>query len=214
MHEITVESLMGDYRFSLHCIDRLDDNHFLYCTRQEREAMRGKLAEEARQDQAFKLLALLDAALRNDFHQSRASRRRDPISMLHRQLHTEYRNERPGNLRSRDVSRRIPVGAHPAGARKLWFAAQQCGEAGLPHRQELPAVPALVSAPAFAAGAHAAGAGPGGFGGPAAVVGGGGVRARGGVGLRECGFVMRFARGCILRRKRPSFTAVCRHFPL
>ena len=109
MHEITVDSLMGDYRFSLHCIDRLDDNHFLYCTRQEREAMRGKLVEEARQDQAFKLLALLDAALRNDFHQSRASRRRDPISLLHRQLHTEYRNERPGNLRSRDVSRRIPV---------------------------------------------------------------------------------------------------------
>lgn len=109
MNEITVESLMGDYRFALRCIKNLGDNHFLYLTRPEREAMRGRLVEETRQDHAFKLLALLDAALRNDFHRSRAARRRDPISMLQRELHTEYRNERPGNLRSRDVARRIAV---------------------------------------------------------------------------------------------------------
>ena len=109
MHEITVESLIGDYLFALRCIRGLDDNHFLYLTPTEREAMRGTLAEETRQDHAFKLLALIDAALRDDFHQSRANRRRDPISMLQRQLHTEYRTEVRGNPRSKDVARHIAV---------------------------------------------------------------------------------------------------------
>ena len=109
MHAITVESLISDYLFALRCIRGLDDNHFLYLTPKECEALRGTLAEEARQDHAFKLLALLDAALRNDFHQSRACRKRDPISLLLRKLHSEYRNERRGNPRSRDVARRIAV---------------------------------------------------------------------------------------------------------
>ncbi len=109
MHEITIESLMGDYRFALRCIRSMDDNHFLYLTPTEREKMRGRLVEETRQDHAFKLLALLDAALRNDFYQSRACRRGDPVSMLQRRLHTEFRNERRGNLRSMDVARRIAV---------------------------------------------------------------------------------------------------------
>lgn len=109
MHEITVESLIGDYLFALRCIRDLDESHFLYRTPSEREAMRGELVEETRRDHAFKLLALIDAALRNDFHRSRAHRRRDPVSMLHRELHTEYRTEVRGNPRSRDVARRIAV---------------------------------------------------------------------------------------------------------
>ncbi|MDE0691766.1 MAG: hypothetical protein OXI55_05910 [Gammaproteobacteria bacterium] len=109
MHEITVESLIDDYLFALRCIRGLDENHFLYLTPRERDAMCGTLVEETRQDHAFKLLALIDAALRNDFHQSRACRRRDPLSMLHRELHTEYRNEVRGNPRSKDVARRIAV---------------------------------------------------------------------------------------------------------
>ena len=109
MNEITVESLIGDYLFALRCIRGLDDNHFLYLTPTEREAMRGKLVEETRQDHAFKLLALIDAALRNDFHKSRAKRRRDPISMLQRELHTEFRTEVRGNPRSKDVARHIAV---------------------------------------------------------------------------------------------------------
>ena len=88
----------------------LSDAHFESFTPTEREELRAELLEEIRKDYAFKLLALLEADVRQNFLISLRRKRRDVVSKAYRDLCLEYRREtRQVAKRSSLACRRIPL---------------------------------------------------------------------------------------------------------
>ena len=88
----------------------LSDAHFESFTPTEREELRAQLLEEIRKDYAFKLLALLEADVRQNFLISLRRKRRDVVSKAYRDLCLEYRREtRQVAKRSSLACRRIPL---------------------------------------------------------------------------------------------------------
>lgn len=88
----------------------LSDAHFESFTPTEREELRAELLEEIRKDYAFKLLALLEADVRQNFLISLRRKGRDVVSKAYRDLCLEYRREtRQVAKRSSLACRRIPL---------------------------------------------------------------------------------------------------------
>ena len=67
MSEFTCDSLLEWYHFLRQNVRGLSDAHFESFTPTEREELRAELLEEIRKDYAFKLLALLEADVRQNF---------------------------------------------------------------------------------------------------------------------------------------------------
>ena len=99
MRDFTCESVLDLYLFLRRNIGDLPDEQLEFLTPAECDEHRAELLEEMRKDYAFKLLTLLEAALREDFLESLKRRRRDPVSRAYRELCREYRRE------TRQVSR-------------------------------------------------------------------------------------------------------------
>ena len=93
MSEFTCDSLLEWYLILQRSVRELGDVHFESFTPTEREELRAELLEEIRKDYAFKLLALLEAGVRQDFLISLTRKRRDSVSKAYRDLCMAYRRE-------------------------------------------------------------------------------------------------------------------------
>ena len=110
MSEFTCDSLLEWYHFLRQNVRELTDAHFESFTPTEREELRAELLEEIRKDYAFKLLALLEADVRQDFLVSLRRKRRDVVSKAYRDLCMAYRREtRQVAKRPSQACRRMPL---------------------------------------------------------------------------------------------------------
>ena len=93
MSEFTCDSLLEWYHFLQRSVRELGDEHFESFTPAECEELRAELLDELRKDYAFKLLALLEADVRQDFLVSLRRKRRDAVSKAYCDLCMAYRHE-------------------------------------------------------------------------------------------------------------------------